>query len=83
VTARLPTRFDPRWTSVRGIATSYFRAKTTGPAMALARLRLQADLLGMKGTPIALPHLILEKTSRNKAEDPELDVSFGGTNGRE
>ena len=51
--------------------------------LALARLRLQADLLKMKGTPSPYLCSFLKKASRNKAEASELDVPFGGTNGSE
>ena len=51
--------------------------------MALARLRLHADLLKMRGTPWPYLNAFLEKTSGNKVADSELDVSFGGTHGSE
>ena len=51
--------------------------------MALARLRVQADLLKMKGTPSRYRTLFLDKASGNKVADSELDVSFGGSDGSE
>ena len=51
--------------------------------IALARLRVQADFLMMKGTPSSYLSSFVERAAGNQVADSELDVSFGGSNGRQ
>lgn len=51
-------------------------------SLALARLRVQADLLRLKGTPSSFLASFLEQTSGNLTVDSQLDVVSGHSTDR-
>jgi hypothetical protein len=82
IVLKLTEDISDRVAGIEAVLLALFRAHGRTD-VALAKLRVQADFLKMKGTPSAYLSSFVDRAAGNRVADSELDVSFGGSNGRQ
>jgi hypothetical protein len=82
IVLKLKEDISDRVAGIEAVLLALFRAHGRTD-IALARLRVQADFLKMKGTPSSYLSSFVERAAGNQVAGSELDVSLGGSNGRQ